>query len=75
MIIWMMLTFVGLGLPVAGIAGVIIGVTKKKMNLWIASVVIPVVYWVGFYFLWQADQEFIRKETEKNGGETPGWVW
>ena len=71
----MMLTLIGFGLPVVGIAGIVVGVAKKNKKIWIMSILVPAIYWIGFYFLWQADQEFIRKETEKNGGQTPDWVW
>jgi hypothetical protein len=71
----MLLTYTGISLPIIGVMGLIIGSEKKSKKIIILSILIPVVYWIGFYCLLEADRRFIEEETEKNGGNPPEWVW
>jgi hypothetical protein len=41
----------------------------------VLGLLLPVLFWGGFYLLWEADRRFIKEETRKNGGEPPEWVW
>ena len=75
MLIWMFLAVIGLGLGVLGFAGVGFGLATGKVKLIIVSLIIPLLFAVGFYVLWKADQRFIQSEIERNGGELPEWVW
>ena len=75
MIIFLLLTLIGLGLILGGVTGVIVGLKKKSKKIWISSIVIPVFFWLGLFILIELDRKFIEAETEKNGGETPDWVW
>lgn len=74
-LIWMLLFFFGLGLPVIGIIAIVLGIQRKRRGLVAAGILVPILYWIAFWMLWEADQRFIKEETTKNGGETPDWVW
>lgn len=75
MIIWALLLLIGLVLPIVGLVGLIIGLKKKEKRIWVISIAIPVLFWIGLFLLLVGDRQFIERETEKNGGETPEWVW
>lgn len=75
MIILMLLMLLGFVVVVFGLIGVVIGLVKKQRGLWIASIAVPVIYWVLLFLLIEMDRRFIEEETRKNGGVTPDWVW
>lgn len=75
MLIWMLLFFSGIGITVLGFAWLILGVAKENWKKVALGLLLPALYWGGFYLLWEADRRFIEEETRKNGGEQPEWVW
>lgn len=75
MFIWMLLFVAGIGVTVLGFALLILGLAKENRKKVVLGLLLPVLFWGGFYHLWEADRRFIEEETRKNGGEPPEWVW
>ncbi len=75
MLIWMFISFVGIGITVLGFAWLILGIARGSWKTIMLSILLPALFWGGFYLLWEADRRFIDEETRKNGGELPEWVW
>jgi hypothetical protein len=71
----MLLTGIGLILPVWGVFRIVVGIRRKNKRIVFVSILVPVLYWWFYMALWEADRRFIESETEKNGGELPEWVW
>ena len=51
------------------------GVGARDVRECLIAVSIPIVFWAFLCALSYADHRFIEKETEKNGGRRPDWVW
>ncbi len=71
----MLIVCAGIGVSVCGFALLILGLAKENWKKIVLGLLLPALFWYGFYLLWEADRRFIEEETRKNGGEQPEWVW
>lgn len=75
MLIFLLLFLVGLVLPLFCLPRFIRGVRDRDARECLIAVLIPIGFWAFLCLLSYADHRFIEKETEKNGGRRPDWVW
>jgi hypothetical protein len=75
MIIWAAIFLFGLFAIPVGLIHIVLGAQRKEKKRILLGVVVPILLWIGIYALHEADRRFIERETQKNGGQTPDFIW